>query len=315
MTAVASSAGGARRLPAVVLGLVRVDARRSASWVVAAATLAVVALVSPSRLDAAAASGVLLAVAAIGGLVRAPPATELMGLRLGARLVWPLGAAVASLVACGRDDMAGRALVATAVVAAGVVTAGAVAVVKRLRPVRHLLREAVPEERTFAGHGSAVGRSRVDAAAMASALVAMAVCFFLVPEWAGWYVVVATSWFTVLAVPIATFAGGDETLRRDLVATAPGRPRLAGTPGGAGSILAAYATILGWPAAVAAIVVRHRGWGWGDPLAALVALACMATVAAALAWGAAARRWREDSTFVAMAAAHAVAIAAIPGAT
>jgi hypothetical protein len=146
---------------------------------------------------------------------------------------------------------------------------------------------------------------------MASTLVAMAICFFLVREYAGWYVVVATSWFTLLAVPAATLVGGDQRLRDDLVAAGPGRPRLAGTPVAAVPTLAAYAAVLGWPAAVAAIVARERAWDWRDPFAALLLLLCMAAVASGLAWASAARRWREETTLAVMAAAHATAIALV----
>ena len=72
MNAVATPSSPLRRLPSVVLGLVRIDARRPASWLVAAATLAVVTLAPASRPSAAAGGGVLLAMAAIGSLLRAP---------------------------------------------------------------------------------------------------------------------------------------------------------------------------------------------------------------------------------------------------
>jgi hypothetical protein len=74
-------------------------------------------------------------------------------------------------------------------------------------------------------------------------------------------------------------------------------------------ILAAYAAVLGWPAAVAAIVARERPWGWGDPMAAVLVLAGMAALAAGLAWVSAARRWREDTTLAVVAMAHATTLA------
>jgi hypothetical protein len=89
VNAVATPTSPLRRLSAVVLGLVRIDARRPASWLVAAATLAVVVLAPAARLPAAAGGGALLAMAAVGSLLRAPSGTDLLPARLTARLAWP----------------------------------------------------------------------------------------------------------------------------------------------------------------------------------------------------------------------------------
>jgi len=310
VNAVATPTSPLRRLSSVVLGLVRIDARRPASWLVAAATLAVVVLAPAARLPAAAGGGALLAMAAVGSLLRAPSGTDLLPARLMARLAWPLvfaaaGAGIARLV---EGDASERVVVAAAVAAGAMIALAAVATMKWL-PRSDILRgEFAARATSPRGSSQLVGRSWGDAAAMASTLVAMAICFFLVPEYAGWYVVVATSWFTLLAVPAATIVGGDQRLRDDLVAAGPGRPRLAGTPAAAVPTLAAYAAVLGWPAAVAAIVARERAWDWRDPLAALLLLLCMTAVASGLAWASAARRWREETTLSVMAVAHATAI-------
>ncbi len=302
-----------RRRASVVLGLVRIDARRPASWLVAAATLAVVTLAPASRLSAAAGGGVLLAIAAVGSLLRAPLGTDLLPARLAARLVWPLISAAAGIgiVRLAEGDATERVVVAVAVAAGAMIAMVAVATMKWLPRTDVLRGEVAARATSPRGYSHLVGRSWGDAAAMASTLVAMAICFFLVPEYAGWYVVVATSWFTLLAVPAATIVGGAQRLRDDLVAAGPGRPRLAGTPVGAVPTLTAYAAVLGWPAAVAAIVARERAWDWRDPLAALLLLLCMAAVASGLAWASAARRWREETTLAVMAAAHATAIALV----
>lgn len=311
MNAVTLPASPFRRLPSVVLAFVRIDARRSASWVVAAATLAVVAL-APAAWPWAAGGGVLLGVAAMGSLLRAPPTAELLSPRLLARLAWPLAAA-AACAGCARlvgGDAVDRTRVAAAVVGGAMLAVAAAGGVKRLPGDRGpFVASPTIHDHRAPGSMPLVGRSWADATAMASTLVAMAVCYFLLPEFSSWYAVVATSWFTLLAVPTATLIGGDERSRHDLSAAAPGRPRLPGTPAGALPMLAAYAAVLGWPAAVAAIVARDRPWGWRDPLAAVLALAVMAAVASALASVASARRWREDTTLALVASAHAVAAA------
>lgn len=311
MNAVATPSSPLRRLPSVVLGLVRIDARRPASWLVAAATLAVVTLAPASRPSAAAGGGVLLAMAAIGSLLRAPPGSDLLHARLAARLAWPLVFAAVGVGIAGlaEGDATARAAVATAVVAGVMIAMVAVVTAKRLSQTGFLRGEVAAREVSPRGYPHLVGRSWGDAAAMASTLGAMAICYFLMPEYAGWYAVIAASWFTLLAVPAATIVGGDQQLRGDLVAAGPGRPRLAGTLAAVVPTLAAYAAILGWPAVVAAIVARNRAWDWRDPLAALLLLFCMAAVASALAWASAARRWREETTLAVMAAAHATAIA------
>jgi hypothetical protein len=312
VNAVATPTSPLRRLFSVVLGLVRIDARRPASWLVAVATLAVIALAPGSRIWAAAGCGVLLALAAIGSLLRAPPRSDLLHTRLTARLAWPLvcAAAGAGIARLAESDATEHVVAAVAVAAGATIAVAAVVTVKWLSRTGSLLRrEVAAREASLRGHQHLVGRSWGDAAAMASTLGAMAICYFLMPEHAGWYAVVATSWFTLLAVPAATIVGGDQRLRCDLVAAGPGRPRLTGTPMAAVPTLATYAAVLGWPAAVAAIVAHQRAWDWRDPLAALLLLVCMAAVASGLAWASAARRWREETTLAVMAAAHATAIA------
>lgn len=298
------------RLLPVVATLVRIEVRRPASWLVAGAMLAVVALVPPVRAWAAAGAGALLGLAAIGSLRREAFSADLLPARLAARVAWPLAAAAAGAAVAwlaGRGDI-GRMAVAAAASAGVVVVAAAVAASAQLR--RLVGDHAEPGPGTDRSP-RLVGRTWSDAAAMFSTVVAMAVCYFLAPEHAGWYAVVATTWFTLLAVPAATLVGGDETLRRALVTAGPGRPRLAGSPEAAGPKLAAYAAVLGWPAAVAAAVAHRGAAGWGDPLVAVAAVAGMAVGAWALVWISAARRWREDTTHAALVAAHAAAIALV----
>jgi hypothetical protein len=302
--------GFLRRLVPVAATLLRFEVRRPASWLVAGAMLAVVALVPPVRAWAASAAGALLGLAAVGSLRRAAVSADLLPARIVARVAWPLaaagaGAAVARLAG---NAAAGSAAVAGAASCGVVVAAAAMAAATRLPRV--LVDHAEPAPAAD-WSPRLVGRTWADAAAMLSTLVAMAVCYFLAPEHAAWYPAIATTWFALLALPAATLVGGDEGPRRDLATAGPGRPRLAGTPVAAVPTLLAYAAVLGWPAAVAAAVARDRAGGWSDPRMAVAVLAGMAGLAAALVWISAARRWREETTHAVLAAAHATAIALV----
>ena len=123
---------------------------------------------------------------------------------------------------------------------------------------------------------------------MATTLVAMAVCYFLAPEFAAWYAVVAAAWFVVLGVPAATTASGDgdAPARRDLVRTCVGRPRLPGTTAHALAAILTHAAILGWPAVVAAVLWRGAAWTSGGPVLAILVVASLATATAVVVWGA-----------------------------
>lgn len=123
---------------------------------------------------------------------------------------------------------------------------------------------------------------------MATTLVAMAVCYFLAPEFAAWYAVVAAAWFVVLGVPAATTASGDHDAlaRRDLVETCVGRPRLPGTTAHALAAILTHAAILGWPAVVAAVLWRGAAWMSGGPVLAILVVASLATATAVIVWGA-----------------------------
>ena len=301
-----------RRLP-VVAALARIEGRRPAIWVAAAATLAVVTLVPFVRAWAAAGAGALIGLAAIGSLRRAARSGELLPARLAARVAWPVAAAWAGAAVAWLAGSAGvgRAVVAVAASCGAIFSAAAVAGATWAPAQRRLLGDHAESDPSADRSPRLVGRTWADAAAMLSTLVAMAVCYFLAPEHAAWYAAIATTWFTLLAVPAATLVGGDEGPRRELATAGPGRPRLAGTPAAAVPTLAAYAAVLGWPAAVAAAVVRDRAAGWSDPRVAVVVVACMAGLAAALAWVSATRRWREETTYAVLVAAHAAAIALV----
>lgn len=118
------------------------------------------------------------------------------------------------------------------------------------------------------GADSAAGRGP----AMASALLAMAGCYFLAPQFAWGYGVIALGWFVVLAVPAATAARGSAVAER-LVRSSPGRPAAPGTLARAVPLVATIAALLAWPAMVAAVLAGPETGSFGGPLAAVVTLA------------------------------------------
>lgn len=256
--------------------LVRIEARRPASWIAAAAACGVVAwlVVHPRSPWVAAACGGLLVVAATGRPESLVADRGLAVPRCLARAAWSVVGALVGAAVCGcwtADPRRAATTVAAAVVGMGA-TLGAAGLVATRR----------------ASGGGADGRGEgwIDAVAMGSVLVAMAVCYFLAPHLAGWYAVVAGGWFVGLIVPRATLDGGDAEARRILVTSAVGAPRLPGVPGHAGRMLAAGAALLGWPALVAGILWTGPAWTPFGPAAAvglLVVLAGVAAVAARLA--------------------------------
>ena len=127
------------------------------------------------------------------------------------------------------------------------------------------------------------GTSSLDRLAMASTLAAMVACYFLTREYAWWYAVIASTWFLALAGPAATVAAGDEDARRRalLVRSAPGRPRASGSLPDALAAIGFYASILGWPAVVAAVLWGAEATNPQGPLAAVALLAAVAVAVAA----------------------------------
>jgi hypothetical protein len=140
---------------------------------------------------------------------------------------------------------------------------------------RHEDRHAGAAFSAAVGYGPPAVRSWREVLAMATTLVAMAVCYFLAPEFAAWYAVVAVAWFVMLGVPAATTASGDHDAlaRCDLVKTCVGRPRLPGTTAHALAAILTHAAILGWPAVVAAVLWRGAAWTSGGPVLAILVVA------------------------------------------
>lgn len=296
---------------AVVGRLVRIDARSPLPWFVAAAGALAAALVAGGRPVPALGCGVLLGVAALGGLLRESAIADLMSFRTVARLAWPLLGAMVGLGAslAGGADAAG-AMGGVAAMMAGCGVAWGLAWAARQPRVLRGMRAVPP---TASQH--MVGRTWIDGVAMLSTVVAMAVCFFLAPELAGWYAGLAGAWFTLLAMPVATLAGGDGAARRSLLGASFGGPRLPGTASRGVALLAAYAAVLVWPAAVAWLVGRGREVPAAASLAAIATVGGLLAVSLIAVTIAARCRWRDDAPLAAVAAMHALALAALARAT
>ncbi len=120
--------------------------------------------------------------------------------------------------------------------------------------------------------------------AMASALAGMVGCYFLAPQVAWAYCLIAVGWFVVLAVPAATPPAGRAATVR-LARSAVGRPSVPASSARAMSYVATTAALMAWPALVAVVLSGPEAWRVGGPLAALggvVAAASLTVVAAAV---------------------------------
>lgn len=265
--------------------LARIDARRPASWIAAVAAAVSVSMLEGRGASAwvACACGVLLALAATGDVAHLASLPGIAARRVVARGAWPaVGVAVGVvIVRCLGADSPRTTSTALPVSIGLLGGLAAVAVWASRAGRRWSGAEAVVFDTGVAGDSG--HRGWLDGPAMASMLVAMAVCYFLAPHLAGWYAMVAATWFVVLVVPRATMPGGDAAARLALVASAVGRPRPPGVPGQVVRALAAGAAILGWPAVVAASLWAGPPWSADGPLAALALLAALAGVAAVAA--------------------------------
>ena len=318
-----------RQTGAVLAICLRVDARRPASWIAAAAAAAAVVMLAraapPSGVTdtAAGVCGGLLAAASLGSLAGGGGGeAERWTTRVLGRLAWPVAGTAAACVWLLATGVAPRETLRITVLVAGAAVMAVMAVTLfRLsawrRPgaaagERHDVRHAGAAFSAAVGHGPPAVRSWPEALAMATTLVAMAVCYFLAPEFAAWYAVVAVAWFVVLGVPAATTASGegDALARGDLVRTCVGRPRLPGTTAHALAAILTHAAILGWPAVVAAVLWRGAAWTSGGPVLAILVVASLATATAVVVWGADACGATRDT---AAAVIMALLVAAVSG--
>lgn len=300
----AELAGAVGRFAAVMAVVARIEARRPAAWIALVTAGGAAALLERAgggmAMPAAVVSGGLAALAAIGGLVRRAepprPAAAWWIVRSG----WPLaGAAFGGLASA----IAGHGVVAAwGVVAGALVVAAAAAVVPHVaNPWREWPHVAL-----------APGRPWGEWIAMPSCLAAMVVCYFLIPELAPWYAVIATGWFVVLAVPAATLAAGAaDAFRRDaLLRSAVAAARLPGTLGHAFDTIVSQAAVLGWPAVVAAVLRGPEALAAGGPVVAVGVLAAVAAATALAAWIGSACRVSGETTLAALTATLAAALVA-----
>lgn len=339
--------------PALLLRLLRLDARRPAAWLACGAALAcgIGGATGASPLPLIVAAGGLVAVAAIGHVPDRSLAARgpLGGARLkpfviGMRVVWPVagfllaaagtaarGISVAAPLAgvlsasctavvfalllragCAETLAASRALIgvggaAAAALAAQLAGSGllgqAVAAggAGGLLAVTGVVIHATAAPAGFGAVGGTGRRRRTEAGvgpAMASALAAMVTCYFLAPQFAWAYAVVAVGWFLAVAVPPATAPTGGsagERLRR----AAAGRPAVPGSLRRAVSTAALLAGLLAWPAVVAGVLPAVEGDRVGGPLVALAWLGGVAgLLGAAVALAAPAGRAEDARAIV-----------------
>ncbi len=312
---------------ALIWRLVRLDARRAASWLGLGGALVCgcCGAAVEAALPAVVAAGGLTAVAAIGHvpvgrlMARGPRGgAGLEQLMAGLRAVWPVmgfllaaagtaargfpvagplagavsasgtGVLVSLLLGAGAAEavVASRVLVgaggaAAAALAAqragsGVIGQALAAVLAwGLLVAAGVARQANASPAGF-GPGADTGRHRQQEAgtglAMASALGAMVVCYFLAPQFAWVYAAVAAGLFVALAVPPATAAAGSTAALR-LGRSAAGRPALPGSIRRAVRGIATLAGLLVWPAFVALALPAVGAGRVGGPLVALAWLA------------------------------------------
>jgi hypothetical protein len=96
----------------------------------------------------------------------------------------------------------------------------------------------------------------------------MVTCYFLAPQFAWAYGVVAVGWFVAVAVPPATAAAGGMVGVR-LWRSAAGRPAVPGSLRRAVWGMTMVAGLLAWPAVVALALPAAEGGRVGGPLTAL----------------------------------------------
>jgi hypothetical protein len=143
--------------------------------------------------------------------------------------------------------------------------------------------------------------------AMIASLAAMVGWYFLAPQYAWAYAVLATGLFVCLAVPPATETT-PATAR--FLRSSPGRPPLPGSLSRAARITAVYLGILGWPALVAFALPAAAGERVAGPLTAVLWLASAGGCLLALAAAAARTGGGETARAAALAIAALAAFAA-----
>ncbi len=141
-------------------------------------------------------------------------------------------------------------------------------------------RLAAWEQTVWFGLAAATGERSAPlvAIAMVTALAVMVGCFFLAPQLAVGYPIVALGWFICLAVPAATASNHSQRGLR-LARSAVGPSSLPGSAAMAATSAVFYAAVLGWPAVVAMLLPAAGGTRSVHPA---TAVGCLATAAAML---------------------------------
>lgn len=225
-------------------------------------------------------SGVRAAMAASGGLLVAAAAA---GAALGAGLVHAKGALQ---------------------VAAAVAAVGAFSMIWEL---------SGRESAAVAGSGDSPSPAlSLRSLAMVTAVLAMAVCFFLTPVLAAGYAAIVVGWFLCMAVPAATSGVGTRSAVW-LEQASVGCPALPGSVSLARGTAVEQAVLLGWPAMVALLLPPVAGARAASPWLALGCLAGTAAALVATVWLCGPRRRATARAVVlAVAAAAVVGVAAMP---
>ncbi len=140
---------------------------------------------------------------------------------------------------------------------------------------------------------------------MATALVAMAVCFFLAPQFAWGYTVLAVGWLVCLAAPpLADITEAAPAQR--LTRSAAGRPLTPDGPWRIAATVGRAVAVLAWPAVVAALLGTIGVWPGEGPAWALAGIAGAAGLILLVAAGANRRGETAQAVILALAAAAAV---------
>lgn len=275
--------------------LCRIDARRPASWIaLATGGVAAAGGSGPVAHAMACACGGLAAVAAVGDPVRVDGSPDLTAACTVARVAWPLAgvalgwwaAALGGHAAAWSAIAAGLGVVFVAAVRL-IASSAAAAWWSAWRPGDS--PPALATERD--GVHAAFGHHVVDRLAMAATLAAMVVWYFLVPAAAAWYAVLVGGLFVLLTVPSATSGPtvADEGARSLLVRTMPEPCGLPGTLPRSLRMIVVSASLLAWPALVAAVLRSELALVPTGPAGSLALLAALAAITAGGAWIAHAR--------------------------
>ncbi len=149
------------------------------------------------------------------------------------------------------------------------------------------------------------------AAAQVSSLAAMVFCYFLAPQFAWAYAVLALGWFLGLALPTATMGPRGQAGKR-LMAAAAGRSELPGSLRFTVRVAARALVYPCWPAFVAGVLPSPVGARSAEPLMAMTLLVAGAGVLVTVV-AVAGPRHAMLARWIVLSIATAAVIALLPG--